>query len=162
MKSIDFCALLKKHGLTFLSGVPCSIFRNILIDIENDADFTYIPAVREDGALGIAAGGSLSGKRSGILIQNSGLGNVINGLTSLNLIYKIPVFMIISWRGYQGKDAPEHIIMGAEMTNFLETMNIPYKVFEEDNFERVISELSVTMDSLKTPVAAILKDGLIE
>ena len=70
--------------------------------------------------------------------------------------------MIISWRGYQGKDAPEHIIMGAEMTNFLETMNIPYKVFEEDNFERVISELSVTMDSLKTPVAAILKDGLIE
>lgn len=162
MDSQKFCNIIKKHDVTFLSGVPCSIFKKVLIDIENDPDFTYIPATREDSALGIAAGGYMSGKRSGILIQNSGLGNIVNGITSLNLIYKIPVFIIISWRGYQGKDAPEHIIMGAETINFLKLMKIPYKIIDNNNFDQVTSELIETMDSLKTPVAAILKDGLIE
>ncbi len=162
MNSNEFSSHLKKYGLTFLSGVPCSIFKKILIEIENDSDFTYIPATREDGALGIATGGYFSGRRSGILIQNSGLGNVVNGLTSLNLIYKIPVFMIISWRGYQGKDAPEHIIMGAEMLNFLKLMKIPYKIFEKDNIESVFSELIAVMDEKQVPVAAILKDNIID
>ena len=161
MEAKNFCSILKENKLTFLSGVPCSIFKALIPQIENDDDFTYIPAVREDGALGVASGGYFCGKRSGIVIQNSGLGNIVNGLTSLNLVYNIPVFMFISWRGFQGKDAPEHIIMGAEMLNFLKVMKIPYRVLEEDSITEDITELITVMEENLTPVAAIVKKGLI-
>lgn len=161
MEAKNFCKILKENNLTFLSGVPCSIFKTLIPQLENDEDFSYIPAVREDGALGVASGGYFCGKRSGIVIQNSGLGNIVNGLTSLNLIYNIPVFMFISWRGYQGKDAPEHIVMGAEMLNFLNVMKIPYRVLEEESIAEDISELIRIMEKDLIPVAAIVKKGLI-
>ena len=114
----EFLEYLKKKGFTFLSGVPCSILKPILNHILNDPDFQYIPVVRENAALGVASGAHLAGRRGGILIQNSGLGNIVNTLTSFNLIYKIPVLMFVTWRGYKGQDAPEHIIMGEKTLPF--------------------------------------------
>ena len=89
----------------------------------DDPEIKYIPAIREDVAIGIASASYLSNSKGGIILQNSGLGNLINPLTSFNLIYKIPVLIIIGWRGYGGRsnDAPEHWIMGEETTNILDT-----------------------------------------
>lgn len=157
-----FCEALKKRGFTFLSGVPCSILTEILNYIYQDKEINYFPASREDAALGIASGAFLSGKRSGILIQNSGLGNIINGLTSFNLIYDIPVLMVITWRGFEGKDAPEHLIMGAKMIDFLNLLNIPFKILSESNIEESLDFAVYSMEKERKPVALILKKGIVE
>ena len=117
-------------------------------------------AVRENAALGVASGAYLAGKKSAIFIQNSGLGNIINALTSFNLIYKIPVIMFITWRGYQGKDAPEHIIMGEKMLPLLDFMEIPYRVLGQ-HYERDIDWAISAMNANSIPVALILKKGMI-
>ena len=118
---------------------------------------TYIPAPREDVALGIVSGAYLCGQRGGILIQNSGLGNIINPLASFNLIYHIPVLMVITWRGYQGKDAPEHLVMGEKTTRLLAELDIPYEVPEENNLENSLDNLLSLMKEKETPVALILR-----
>src|SRR5207253_1231871 len=123
-----FLAALKHAGLTFFSGVPCSLLEDILHHCLVDPDVTYVPAPREDAALGIASASYFNGECGAIFLQNSGLGNLVNPLTSFNLIYHIPVFMVISWRGYQGNDAPEHLVMGAKTIELLELMDIPYVV----------------------------------
>src|SRR5207245_122100 len=69
----------------------------------------YVPAVREDSAVGIAAGAYLAGKKPVVLMQNSGLGVCLNAILSLNAIYAIPALLVVSWRGEGGKDAPERI-----------------------------------------------------
>jgi len=154
-----FWSTLKKNNYSFFSGVPCSLLEAVLDNIPEDIKYTN--AVREDSALGMASGASIAGVKAGILIQNSGLGNIINGLTSFNLIYKIPVLLIITWRGYGGKDAPEHLIMGDKMIDFLRIMNIPYKVVSRD-FPRQVKWADREMKKKKIPVALIVKKDVIK
>ena len=148
--------------MTFFSGVPCSLLKNIINYALEDPQITYIPAPREDVALGIASGAYLSDQSGGILIQNSGLGNIVNPLTSFNLIYHIPVFMLVTWRGYQGKDAPEHIVMGEKTLSLLEEMNIPFEVLKENNLESSLENLLGLMKQKETPVALILRKGIVD
>lgn len=154
-----FWSVLQKQGIGFFSGVPCSIFKPVFNNIP--ANVIYVNAPREDIALGLASGAYLGGTESAILIQNSGLCNIINGLTSFNLIYKIPILLIISWRGYDNKDAPEHSIMGKLTVPFLETMGISYKVIS-DNFLEQICWAKKQMAHKKIPVALLLQEGIIK
>ncbi len=159
ISSIFFWSTLKKNKFRFFSGVPCSILKPVLNNLPKD--ITYIKAIREDSALGVVSGAYLAGKKSGILIQNSGLGNIINPLTSFNLVYKIPVLLIITWRGYRGKDAPEHLIMGKIMNDFLKIMKIPYKIISRD-FAKQVKWADREMKNKRIPVALILKKGIVQ
>ena len=156
----SFWTYLKARDYTFFSGVPCSILKEILRDGLTDSEVTYVPAVRENVALGVASGSYLAGRKSGILIQNSGLGNIINTLVSFNLIYKIPVLLFITCRGYQGKDAPDHIIMGEKTLPLLKDLIIPTVILSE-NFEKDIDWAINQMETQSIPVAVILKKGMV-
>ena len=93
--------------LNFFTGVPCSFLAAILDRLEAEG---CRAAVREDVAIGLAAGVYLAGRQPVVLMQNSGLGVSLNALASLNLIYRIPVLLVISLRGYQIEDAPLIVI----------------------------------------------------
>jgi phosphonopyruvate decarboxylase len=157
----EFWRVLKGSGYKLFSGVPCSILSNILNCALDDPDIKYIPAVRENAALGIASGAYLAGRKSGILIQNSGLGNIINTLTSFNLIYKIPVLMFITWRGHKGKDAPEHLIMGEKMPGLLKQLEIPTIVLSTNCKEKILNGIK-RMEAESVPLAIIIKKGIIQ
>ncbi|MFH1453401.1 MAG: thiamine pyrophosphate-binding protein [Armatimonadota bacterium] len=158
IKTADFYKTLIKNKIVQATGVPCTILKNILKVIEKGKGIEYINSVREDSALGIASGAYLAGKRTALFMQNSGLGNIINPLTSFNLIYKIPVLLFITWRGYKGKDAPEHIIMGRKTLSLLKELNIPVKVLSSP---KQVDEAVKLMNKKKTPVAIIIKKGVI-
>lgn len=158
----EFCTLLKRNGFNFYTGVPCSILGNIINHLSKSKEFTYVPATREDEALGIAVGAYMGGKKPVVLMQNSGLGVSINALTSLVLLYKFPMLLVISWRGYKGKDAPEHLLMGKYMLNFLRTMNIPTKILIKDIFEKQLVDSIQIIRDREVPVALVLKKGVIE
>lgn len=158
----EFWNILKSHEVTFFAGVPCSLLEGVIKAGLADPAVTYIPAVREDVALGIASAAHLTGHRGGILMQNSGLGNVVNPLTSFNLIYRIPVLMVVSWRGYGGKDAPEHLIMGEKTPNLLHTLGIPHAVLEVDTLAENLQWAISTMEQQLIPVAVILRQGTVQ
>ena len=153
--------LLKKKGYKFFAGVPCSLLQELLDAVLKDPELKYISAVRENAALGIASGARLAGTKAGILIQNSGLGNIVNALTSFNLIYKIPVLIFMTWRGYQGKDAPEHLIMGQKMLDLLEQLEIPFVILT-DNYKQEIAHILKVMEEKSCPAAVIIKKGVIK
>jgi len=157
-----FCDLLKESGLEFYTGVPCSILDNVIKCLSADSEVGYIPAVKENIAMGLATGSALTGRLPVVLMQNSGLGNTINALTSLNLLYRIPVLMVITWRGHEGQDAPEHLIMGRVMLAFLREMDIPTTILAETGMSEVIKSSVRLMKEKQTPVALILKKGIIQ
>ena len=162
MTGAEFWMPLKDAGVTFFSGVPCSLLTGILNACAADPDLCYVPAPREDAALGVASGAYLAGRSAGILLQNSGLGNIVNGLTSFNLLYRVPLFMVISWRGYEGKDAPEHLIMGAKMLDLLRLLEIPTEILEPPSAAAQVDGLLAAMRERATPVALIVKPGVVE
>lgn len=152
----EFSLSLKKEGFNFFTGVPCSLLGALIEQLENSG---YVPAPREDAAIGMASGAHLAGKRPVVLMQNSGIGYSLNVLTSLNLIYKIPVLCLVTYRGL-GPDAPEHIIMGKSCVRLLEEIGMKCFVPEKEGLASALAEASRLLDAKKEPVAVFIKRGI--
>ena len=105
---------------TFASGVPCSLLKNVIADLEE----IYIPATREDEAIGMAVGAYLAGQRSVVVMQNSGLGNSVNALSSLVLLYGMRIFFIVGWRGFS-ESTPQHLLAGNILSPLLKLLDLP-------------------------------------
>lgn len=86
----------------------------------------------EGEALSIASGIALNNKSPVVMCQNSGLCNLLDPLTSLNMVYNIPILFIISWRGkFDLNDEEQHKIMGEITEPILDLLNIKYLYLNE-------------------------------
>jgi sulfopyruvate decarboxylase alpha subunit len=157
--SDDFVKGLQGVGFDFFTGVPDTILGGIIAFLTEER--LYTPAVREDEALAMAAGAYLGGKIPAMLMQNSGLGNGINVLASLNMIYRIPCLLLISWRGFEGKDAPEHLVMGQTTPQLLDTLRIPHRTVSPSSFQDDLRWTAQTFMDQRIPVALLLKKGIV-
>mgnify|MGYP003320742186 FL=1 len=92
----DFILRSKEKGFNIYSGVPCSYLKSFINYIIDSDDISYIPAASEGDAIGIAAGSYLGGRSPVVMLQNSGLGNTVNPITSLLQTFKIPVLIIVT------------------------------------------------------------------
>jgi len=156
----NYAGFLKEKGYSFFTGVPCSLLGTLIEHFENSPEFQYVPNVREDAALGLATGAYLAGKKACVLMQNSGFGYSLNVLTSLNMIYKIPLLLIISYRGYLGNDAPEHLIMGDKMTKLLEDLDIPTFIPSLETLEKDLERADEVIEKQKVPAVILIREKI--
>ena len=160
IESDAFVQALEDIGFDFFAGVPDSILGGMIATLTKRG--LYTPAVREDEALAMAAGAYMAGKMPAVLMQNSGLGTSLNTLISLNLIYQQPCLLIISWRGFQGKDAPEHLVMGESMTQLLDAVRVPYRTFSAPTALEDYRWVAETFMKQRIPMALLLKKGVVK
>ena len=161
----NFCGILKRTGFGPYTGVPCSILKPFINYLLDCRDMRYYIATSEGEAIGIAAGFALTGKTPVVLMQNSGLGNAINPLTSLQLVYHLPALLLIGWRGEPGRpDEPEHRIMGPITPNFLEVMDLHNECLIESNqrLEAQILRLKDIIIKTNRPGALIVRKGIFK
>ena len=128
--------------------------------LEEDVHLPYVPAVREDVAVGLAAGAYLGGSWPVVLMQNSGLGVALNALSSLSRMYELPLLLVVSWRGEGGRDAPEHIQAGAIMAELLDLLSIPYRVLDPARISEQVQEANEMMRRTRQPVALVVRKGM--
>jgi phosphonopyruvate decarboxylase len=157
-----FLDLLEGLGYDFFTGVPCSLFEGVIRVLDDDPRYGYVSAVREDSALGIAAGAYVGGRQPVVLMQNSGLGVSVNAIVSLHQLYDIPALLVISWRGQDGQDAPEHLIMGRVMDPFLRLLDIPFEVCDPATVDQQLASLTRTMRDTGKPVALVVGKGILD
>ncbi|MFF2155020.1 phosphonopyruvate decarboxylase [Paenibacillus chitinolyticus] len=130
---------LKKLGYSFFSGVPCSFLKNLINYAINECD--YVAAANEGDAVAIASGAYIGGKKSVVLMQNSGLTNAVSPLTSLNYPFRIPLLGFVSLRGEPGiPDEPQHELMGRITTQMLDLMEVEWQYLSKD-FEEAKKQL---------------------
>jgi len=126
----DFLIPARARGFDFITGVPCSFLTPLINRVISDPVSRYVGAASEGEAVAIAAGAYLAGRKTIVMCQNSGLGNTVNPLTSLNAPFRIPTLLITTWRGQPGlKDEPQHELMGQITQDLLELMRIPHAAF---------------------------------
>jgi len=154
--------LLERHRIDFSAGVPCSLIEDLIATLETHPRIPYVAAVREDVAVGLAAGAWLAGRRPAVLMQNSGLGTSLNALASLSLMYGLPALLLVTWRGYLGKDAPEHILMGEISPKLLTLCGIPHRVLSADSLEADLAWAVAEMEERLQPVALLVPPGVVE
>lgn len=161
-----FESYLNRAGISFFTGVPDACFKPWIDYLTVTRKEDHIIATNEGEALTIAAGYHLAtGKAAGVYLQNSGLGNLINPLTSVidEYVYNIPLLLMISWRGRIGQvDEPQHIRMGQNTTAFLDLLDIPYSVYGEGDLENVIITDVLSAHERGKPYAIIFQKGDID
>ena len=160
----EFVGPALARGYSFWAGVPCSFLTPFINYVIQSPDLDYIGAASEGEALGIAAGAHLAGRRTVVICQNSGLGNAVNPLTSLNFTFRIPTLFITTHRGEPGiGDEPQHELMGQITGDLLSTMRIPWEVFP-DQAEAVAPALAradASMNESGRPYAFVMKKGTV-
>ncbi|MHA1213126.1 MAG: thiamine pyrophosphate-binding protein [Candidatus Heimdallarchaeota archaeon] len=159
-----FISFLEKK-FHFITGIPCSYFKDLLEHLSaknTNNKLQHIIATREDEAMGIASGIAFSGKLALVYMQNSGFANVGDALTSLAQLYKLPMLLLISYRGLEPDiDFPEHSLMGEVTEPLLTAYNIPYFDLTEDNWETIMKQALLEMEQISAPVALLIKSGVL-
>lgn len=98
---------LAEDGYDFFTGVPDSLLKDFTREIQ-DSGAAHVPATDEANAVGIAVGAMLAGRKACVYMQNSGLGNAVNPITSLCLPFGIEPLLVIGHR----HTLPQHRVMG--------------------------------------------------
>jgi len=145
-------------------GVPCSFLKPLInYIIDHDAG-NYVAANNEGEAIAIASGACLAGRHPIVIFQNSGLGNTINPLTSLNHVFQIPLLLIITWRGQPGtSDEPQHHLMGEVTRSVLDAIHIDNDLFPEDDAE-LRTKVDAAINHMRRtglPYAFIMRKGAL-
>lgn len=151
-------------GVGFYTGVPCSFLTPLINRTASDRTLRYVGAASEGEAVGIAAGAWLAGRETAVMCQNSGLGNAVNPMTSLNMPFRIPTLLIVTWRGQPGlNDEPQHELMGRITQSLLDVIEVPHRRFPDDPVALgpVMQEARATMVRTSLPFALVLEKGSI-
>ncbi len=160
-----FIEHLRSLGYTQYAGVPCSYLKPFINYVIGDSTLDYIGATSEGEAVGITMGAYLGGRKTVTMCQNSGLGNMVNPLTSLNYPFQVPTLLITTWRGEPGRpDEPQHVLMGQITHKLLETMQIPWLPFpnEESKIADVMAKAEASMNERKLPFALVMSEGSVD
>jgi phosphonopyruvate decarboxylase len=170
MPEIDpakFCEAIEKHGVGFFTGVPDSLLRDFTAYVTmNYPPESHVIAANEGNAVALASGHYLAtGNPAVVYMQNSGIGNAVNPLQSLadELVYSIPMLLVIGWRGEPGKkkDEPQHAKQGQTTLSLLEAMGISYELINSDleDFQPKIDNIMAEMNRTSSPVALVVSAG---
>jgi phosphonopyruvate decarboxylase len=165
ISATEFFSEQRDSNRNFLTGVPCSFLTPFINHAINDRSLDYVGAASEGEAVAIAAGAWLAGRETTVMCQNSGLGNAVNPLTSLNFPCLIPTMLIVTWRGQPGlKDEPQHELMGQISHGLLSLMRIPHREFPRSASEirGAIDAAEQVMSDSSLPFAFVMEKDSIE
>lgn len=149
---------LVKNKVELVTTVPCKQLAGVIEKIDNCDDIYHIPSNKEDEGMGICAGAYMGGKRSAIIMQNTAIGVTVNTLATLTQYYRMPLPMLISYRGELGEPVACQVEMAVHTKAILAQLNIPtYHFHNESDVEEFDKILQYTFMCNK-PVA-ILTDA---
>jgi len=153
-----FNYLLKNDIKNFI-GVPDSTMK-YFID-EGFKKNKILITTKEEEAIGIAVGMSLSQSNSLVFMQNAGFANSLSTITSLVQLYQIPMIFLIGWRGFLKNDAPEHTKIGMIQPKLLQALSLQSRIINEKNW-KVSCDWALKLIKEKKPCALILKRDFID
>jgi phosphonopyruvate decarboxylase len=164
IQASSFIELLRDFGYTQYAGVPCSFLTPFINYVIDDPMLDYVGATSEGEAVAFNLGAYLAGRKTVTICQNSGLGNMVNPLTSLNYPFRVPGLLIVTWRGQPGlKDEPQHEQIGQIMHQLLDTLEIPWRPFptDEADIAAALDAAEASMSRTQRPFALVMgKDSV--
>src|SRR5256886_8293911 len=148
---------LKASGVRLMSALPETWLVHLVRMAEDDPEMTLVRLAKEEEGVGVSAGAHLAGMPSAMLMQNHGFLASINGIVSCAQLYRIPLLMLISYRGEFGARDPLLTEGGGVTDDLLRALRIPFSYL--DNPQHVphrIAKGQTLAASSNKPVALLL------
>ena len=150
----DFVA----NGIGFVTTVPCKQLGGVIDAVEKEPSIYHIPSNKEDEGMGLCAGAFMGGKRPAIIMQNTAIGVTINTLVTLAQFYRMPLPMLISYRGELKEPVACQSEMAVHTKGLLNQLNIPTYHFHRSGDEAELDAILKYTFMCNKPVA-ILTDA---
>ena len=150
---------LFNNGIENFIGVPDSTMKYFIE--QGFKKNKILITTREEEAIGIAVGMTLSQSSSLVFMQNAGFANSLSTITSLVQLYKIPMIFLIGWRGFLKNDAPEHTKIGKIQPKLLQALSLQSKILNEKNW-KASCDWALKLIKETKPCALILKRDFID
>src|SRR5213082_3780644 len=148
---------LKKCGIGLVSALPETWLVHLIRMAEDDPEMILVRLAKEEEAVGISAGAHFAGVKSAMLMQNHGFLASINGIVSFAQLYRIPLLMLISYRGEFGERDPWQTEGGGVTEDLLRALRIPFSYLNNpDHVARRIGKAQTLAGSANRPVALLL------
>ncbi len=112
------------NNVEFITSVPCKQLATVLAQIDSSPEILHVPCNKEDEGIGLCSGAFMGGKRPAIIMQNTALGVVVNSLVTLTQFYRMPLPMLISYRGEIGEPVACQVEMAVHTKGILEQLKI--------------------------------------
>jgi phosphonopyruvate decarboxylase len=162
----EFYEALARADVTFYAGVPDSLLKDFCAYVTDATPpERNVITANEGGAVALAMGHWLATGQLGLVyLQNSGLGNTVNPLTSLAdpAVYGVPMLLLVGWRGSPGeKDEPQHARMGLVTRETLAAIGVAHTVLPGDPAaaEAAIAAAVADAKDREAPHALVVKKG---
>ena len=153
---------LKASGVRLVSALPETWLVHLIQMAEDDPEMTLVRLNKEEEGVGVSCGAHFAGVKSAMLMQNHGFLASVNGIVSLAQLYRIPLLMLISYRGEMGEDAPWHTEGGLATEPLLESLGIPYRrITGADPVATMVKDALTLAGSSERPVALLLTQDLM-
>jgi sulfopyruvate decarboxylase subunit alpha len=158
---------VRSAGFDFVTGVPDSGLADFTLAIEATPQISYVPGTREDNCVALAAGAYLAAGAAGLVVMKSaGIGTCVDALSSLAVVYRIPMVLFVSWAGHAGRDIPHHNVIGEPLPALLDALGIPRTQCDIKDGNEVVAQLRYARSEamrLRVPVAVLgVPEGLEE
>src|ERR1051326_6861156 len=153
---------LKACNVKIISALPETWLVHLLRMADEDPDTILIRLAKEEEGIGISAGAHLAGVNSALFMQNHGFLAAINPIVSLAQLYKIPLLMLISYRGHMGEKDPWQTQGGMATEPILRAMNIhTWHLNNASDIQRRIRDAQTLAQASLHPVAVLLHRELM-
>ena len=147
---------LKANNVGFVTTVPCKQLAGVIEKIDQSKDMIHVPSNREDEGMGLCAGAFMGGRRPAIIMQNTAIGVTINALTTLIQYYRIPLPMLISYRGEIGEPVACQVEMAVHTKALLAQLNIPTYHFHKTEDAEELSPILNHAYMARKPTAVLM------
>src|SRR5438309_11729521 len=153
---------LKSCGIQLLSALPETWLVHLIQIAEGDPEMTLVRLAKEEEGVGLSAGAHFAGVKSAMLMQNHGYLASINGIVSFAHLYKIPLLMLITYRGSFGERDPWQTQGGNVTEPVLRALRIPYSFLDApETAKKRIRQAQTLAESSMQPVALLLTRDLM-
>jgi sulfopyruvate decarboxylase subunit alpha len=153
---------LRECNIRLLSALPETWLVHLIRLADQDPEMTLVRLAKEEEGIGISAGAHFAGVKSALLMQNHGFLASINGIVSFAHLYKIPLLMLISYRGSWGERDPWQTQGGNVTEPVLRALGIPYSFLDTtETVNKRIRQGQTLAESSLQPVALLLTRDLM-
>jgi sulfopyruvate decarboxylase subunit alpha len=148
---------LKQCGVGLISALPETWLVHLIRMADEDPDMILVRLAKEEEGVGVSAGAYLSGTKSAMLMQNHGFLASINGIVSCAQLYRIPLLMLISYRGEFGERDPWQTEGGGVTEDLLRALRIPFAYLDSaSHVAHRIRKAQTLAYSANRPVALLM------
>ncbi len=150
---------LKEAGIDFVSGLPDGWQRDLHELVAGDPAIRYVPVCNEGVGFSVCAGAWLGGRKSALIMENSGLRVAAEYIARISLGCGVPVVLLLSYRGDLGDTEHWAIPHGIVAEPLLDALRIPYHVVRKKEDLRKAIKRAHRLSEAQLQPAAVLVSG---